>query len=413
LTSPRLGENVISVRGENVINSSKFLFFAETPAPLAMGNQMLDQGHALRIVVVGGGVLGTSTAARLAARGADVSLVTADGLASGASGRSLSWLNSYGRRSESYHRLRLLGMDRYRTLSSRVDCSSWLKFDGGLTWPAPDEVGAYHKAFEHMRRVGYAAEWLQPEEVKDWTPGVDQAAIPADGAIFNPSEGWVELPPLVDHLARETVARGGTIRTDAGQCEIVVEGDRVTGVRTAAGDTIEADAAVLATGPAVPGAVAELGMKIPDATPISLLVRTPPIDTSLRAVLNTPRVAVRPTPRGSLVLDSGWSEREVVVREDGTYHVNESTVHGLLEEASAVLEGNPALTLESYGVGPKPIPGDGEPVVGELPGVHGYHVAFTHSGATVGLIVGELLADEVLSGELSPLLDSFRPSRFS
>jgi glycine/D-amino acid oxidase-like deaminating enzyme len=324
----------------------------------------------------------------------------------------LSWLNSYGPRSAEYHRLRLLGLDRYRNLSSRIDAAAWLRFDGGLTWPAAGEVDGHRAAFEHMQQVGYDAEWLTPEQVASRTPGVDVAAIPAEGAIFNPGEGWVELPPLVDHLAREVLAHGGAIRTEAGRADIVVGDGRVTGVRTADGETLGVDAAVLATGPDVPGTVAELGVKIPDATPISLLVRTPAIGTSLRAVLNTPRVAVRPTPAGSLVLDSGWSEEEVVTREDGTYEVRDSTVQGLLREASAVLEGNPVLTAESYGVGPKPIPGDGEPVLGALAEIGGYHVAFTHSGATLGLIAGELLAEEIVSGRPSPLLEAFRPTRF-
>ncbi|MCO6003808.1 hypothetical protein NE236_02340 [Actinoallomurus purpureus] len=42
----------------------------------------------------------------------------------------------------------------------------------------------------------------------------------------------------------------------------------------------------------------------------------------------------------------------------------------------------------------------------------GRHVAFTHSGATLGLIAGELLADEIVTGERSPLLEAFRPGRF-
>ena len=373
---------------------------------------MSHPGRSTRVAVVGGGVLGVSTAAQLAKRGAQVTLVTDGSLASGASGRSLSWLNSYGPRSAEYHRLRLLGLDRYRTLSSQIDASAWLKFDGGLTWPGEGELGKYRDAFEHMRQVGYDAEWLSRDEVAARTPGVDVTAIPDDGAIFNPGEGWVELPPLVEQLARDITASGGEIRTDAGRAEIVVDGGRVSGVRSADGSVLEVDAAVLATGPGVPGTVAELGVKIPDATPISLLVRTPPVGTSLRAVLNTPRVAVRPTPTGSLVLDSGWSEEEVVVREDGTYEVRDSTVQGLLREASAVLEGNPELTPESYGVGPKPIPGDGEPVLGALAEVSGYHVAFTHSGATLGLITGELLAEEIVTGRPSPLLEAFRPTRF-
>jgi len=373
---------------------------------------MTSQGLGPRVAVVGGGVLGVSTAAQLARRGASVTLFTEAGLASGASGRSLSWLNSYGPRTPEYHQLRLLGLDRYRTFSTEVDAAAYLRFDGGLTWPGPGEDEKYRAAFEHMRRVGYAAEWLSPQEVAARTPGVDITAIPDEGAIFNPGEGWVELPPLVDRLAADLVAAGGRIVTGAGRCEILVEGGRVSGVRTGDGAMLGVDAAVLATGPAVPATVAELGIKIPDATPISLLVRTPVVNLPLRAVLNTPRVAVRPTPSGSLVLDSGWSEDEVVTRPDGTYEVHDSTVQGLLREASAVLEGNPELTAESYGVGPKPIPGDGEPVLGPLAEIPGYHVAFTHSGATLGLIAGELLADEVVSGEPSPLLETFRPGRF-
>jgi glycine/D-amino acid oxidase-like deaminating enzyme len=77
-----------------------------------------------------------------------------------------------------------------------------------------------------------------------------------------------------------------------------------------------------------------------------------------------------------------------------------------------VLEGNPKLELESYGIGPKPIPEGGEPVFGQLREIAGYHVAFSHSGATLGLIAGELLAAEIVTGEQSPLFAKFRPNRF-
>jgi hypothetical protein len=62
------------------------------------------------------------------------------------------------------------------------------------------------------------------------------------------------------------------------------------------------------------------------------------------------------------------------------------------------MEGNPRLEVASVGVGGKPIPGDGEPVIGAVQAIPGYHVAFSHSGATLGLIVGELLAYEVATG---------------
>jgi hypothetical protein len=40
-------------------------------------------------------------------------------------------------------------------------------------------------------------------------------------------------------------------------------------------------------------------------------------------------------------------------------------------------------------------------------------VAFSHSGATLGLIAGELLAGEIANGKEHALLTRFRPDRFS
>jgi glycine/D-amino acid oxidase-like deaminating enzyme len=76
------------------------------------------------------------------------------------------------------------------------------------------------------------------------------------------------------------------------------------------------------------------------------------------------------------------------------------------------MEGNPKLEIAAVGVGGKPIPGDGEPVIGALKAIPGYYVAFSHSGATLGLILGELLAYEVATGCEHPMLATFRPERF-
>jgi glycine/D-amino acid oxidase-like deaminating enzyme len=355
------------------------------------------------VVVVGGGVLGVSTAAHLAQRGARVTLLTEAGLASEASGRSLSWLNSAGDFPAAYHRLRMLGLDRYRAHGVHVSFGG-----GGLRWG--DGVRASH---QRQSAIGYPAQWLSRDDVAARVPGVDPAAVPEEGALFNPDEGWVDLTGLVDRLAADLAAAGGVVRTGAGRCAPVVTGGRVTGVRTGDGSFVGADVVVLATGAGVPAALAELGVLVPDATTNALLVRTAPVDTPLTAVLNTPRVALRPAPGGSLVMDADWSAEEVVRRDDGGFEVPDATVAGLLEEASRVLAGSPVLTAASYGVGRKPAPGDGHPVLGAVPGVGGLHVAFTHSGATLGLIAGELLAGEVLTGQSDPLLEAFRADRFA
>ena len=365
-------------------------------------------------VIIGAGIFGVSTGVQLARRGLRVTILNDGPPANGASGRSLSWLNSARMRSDPYHRLRMAGLDRYRTLATRLPDADWLRFDGGLTWDADDASNEIDAAYRHEVSIGYDAQHLAAAEVAGVTPGLDPRAITPQGAIFNPGEGWVDLPSLIAHLLAEFAALGGRLVTDRGAAHVLVQGGRAVGAQTAAGDRFEAEAVLLATGPAVPGMAAKDGQTIGDGTPVALLVQTKPLAHPLRAVLNTPRVAIRPAPGGTFSVDADWAADEgVTARPDGGYAIDDRVVEALLAEASKVLEGNPRLEVAAIGVGAKPIPGDGEPVLGALEAIPGYHVAFSHSGATLGLIVGEMLGHEIATGSKHPMLATFRPERFT
>jgi glycine/D-amino acid oxidase-like deaminating enzyme len=365
-----------------------------------------------RTAVVGGGVLGVSTAHQLARAGAEVVLMTEGELTSGASGRSLSWLNSAGVRAEAYHRLRMAGIDRYRTLAAHHRVSDWLRFDGGLSWTTAAQAQRMQEWHRDERARGYDSHLLGPDEVAARVGGVDPDAVPVTGAVWNPGEGWVDLPSLVRFLIKDFVAHGGELVTRAGRCRVSVVSGRVNAVTTAAGDQRRVEAAVLATGAAVPAMAAELGVTVPDATPVSLLVGTTPLRHDLTAVLNTPRVAVRPGPGGTLSVDADWASKHIVVDEAGGYSVPDDVVPTLLAEAGAVLSGHPQLEPAWSGIGTKPIPGDGDPVLGRVDAVPGLSVGFTHSGATLGLIAGELIASEIIIDEPHPLLAEFTVQRF-
>ncbi|MEY9951644.1 NAD(P)/FAD-dependent oxidoreductase [Leifsonia sp. EB34] len=366
----------------------------------------------LRVVVIGGGILGASTTAQLARGGADVTLVTAGTLADGASGRSIAWLNSSGDRSAEYHYLRLIALDRYRTWRERhPESADYLRFDGALKWAG--EGSSFRQTFEFERANGYDAVWVDRADVAKIAPDVNADAVAAEGAIYNAGEGWVSLPDLVAALAAEAIADGATIRENAGEARVDVVDGAATGVILADGSRLQADRVVLATGPAVPAQLAALGVVVPDATPAAFVLFTDPVGTEVRTVLNTPRVAVRPTPDGRLVLDADWAEQSIEVADDGTLTIPDASVRGLLDEASKVLAGNPRLTAQRVGSGPKPIPGDGDPVAGAVPSIDGLYALFTHSGATLGLVLGELAAEEILSGAPSPVLEAFRLDRFT
>jgi len=60
----------------------------------------------------------------------------------------------------------------------------------------------------------------------------------------------------------------------------------------------------------------------------------------------------------------------------------------------------------------RPIPADGFPSVGALDDLPGYYEAVAHSGITLAAVIGELLAEEITDGEVSPLIRPYRPGRF-
>ncbi len=365
------------------------------------------------VAVLGGGIFGVSTAAQLARRGVRVTLVTEQRLASGASGRSLAWLNAASNWPLPYYSIRVTGIERWRTWAAQhAESARYLRFTGGLMWA--DEAGgeSLRELFALQRERGYPTRWVGAEEIPAVAPGVDPAAIAAEGAIFNPGEGWVDLPSVIAILAAEVVQRGGVVIEDAGRCSPIVEGGCAVGVRTASGPDLRADAVLLATGPSVPGQLDELGIHLGTSSPAAFVAFTKPLDTPLAATLNTPHVAIRRTVDGALAMDSGWSERSIIVADDGSLEIPDDVVRRLLEEGSRVLDGHPRLELDHIGSGYKPVPADGEPVYGQIEEIPGLYVAFSHSGATQGLLTGELLAEEIATGFVSPLTAGFRPGRF-
>jgi glycine/D-amino acid oxidase-like deaminating enzyme len=59
----------------------------------------------------------------------------------------------------------------------------------------------------------------------------------------------------------------------------------------------------------------------------------------------------------------------------------------------------------------RPVPGDGLPVVGAVPGVAGLWLSVMHSGVTLAAIAAEGLAGEMAGQGVLPVLQPFRPAR--
>ena len=87
-------------------------------------------------------------------------------------------------------------------------------------------------------------------------------------------------------------------------------------------------------------------------------------------------------------------------------------VADLVARAHDLLPSIGPATVTGVGVAVRPIPADGLSSVGSDSGLPGYYEAVTHSGVTLGPLLGRLLAREILTGAVDHLLAPFRPERF-
>ncbi len=193
-----------------------------------------------RVVIIGGGVGGTSIAYHLAALGErDVVLLERNELTSGSTFHSAGLVGQL-RSSVSLTRLMMDSVDLYRQL----DCG-WVEC-GGIRLACSEE-----REQEVLRQVAWAETFglplqlVSPDEARDLFP-----LMVTDGvrcASYLPTDGYLD-PSLLTYALAEGARRGGTqVYTQTRVSEIVVTDGRVRGVRTQWGD-IEAEVVVNAGG---------------------------------------------------------------------------------------------------------------------------------------------------------------------
>jgi glycine/D-amino acid oxidase-like deaminating enzyme len=123
-------------------------------------------------------------------------------------------------------------------------------------------------------------------------------------------------------------------------------------------------------------------------------------------VIYTPTLHLRQQADGRILLGESWTM--------DTEDTDLSLVRGerLLARAAEFLPDLARAHVETMKLGVRPMPQDERPIVGPVPGVAGLYVTVTHSGVTLAPLVGQLAAQEITSGQPSPLLAEYRIERF-
>jgi glycine/D-amino acid oxidase-like deaminating enzyme len=362
----------------------------------------------MKAVVVGAGVIGTNIAYKLAQSGAETVLVEAGTPGAGASATSYAWLNSNNVDHPQYHPLRVLGMAAYRDLTRELGSGAWLHEIGNVHVAFTDTAAeALRAKVARKQAQGYPAELLSAGEMTQVEPALAQLPEKPAAVAYYPAEGYVDTATLIGELLFAFRELGGTIIRARAE-ELLRDADgRVTGVRTSAGE-ITADEVVLCTG-STTDLLSGAGVRLSLRGDVGASVITGPLPVRLSSLIHFPDLSVRPDGNARMVLRSKDMDERV---DTTTMSLDEAAVAELTARARALLGLDGIdIGIEEVRVSFRPRPPDGFPIVGPVPGIPGAYLVCTHSGVTVGAIVGRLVARELVAGTVEPLLAAFRADR--
>ncbi|MBB3211866.1 glycine/D-amino acid oxidase-like deaminating enzyme [Herbaspirillum sp. Sphag1AN] len=359
------------------------------------------------IIIIGAGVVGASLAFQLARAGVPVKVIDAGRIAGGTSASSFAWVNSHDKTPRIYHDLNVAGMHAHRTLRSQFAAAPWWHEGGTIEWRAGDPA-RYRQKIADLQSWGYVAQWLDPHQLRELAPDLNQAAVGDAPVAFFPEEAWIDPVVYSHYLLTDAREHGAQVVTHQAVIEIRQQGHKVVGLRTADGTLHDADIVVNCTGRYADQAAIPPILRIPMTPTAGLLLFTPPLAHGLRQILYTPQVHIRPDGAGRLLI----CRNELEVAADAQFHARSPEVLALLAAAREVLPLLRDVEPEVLRVGVRAIPADQLPAIGPSPGIGGYYSAITHSGVTLAPYIAELIVDEIVHQRPRLELTPFRPQRF-
>jgi D-amino-acid dehydrogenase len=365
----------------------------------------------MKVVVVGAGILGGSTAYHLAREGSEVTLVDRadEGRATAAgAGIVCPWGSSI--EDASSYALLARGARYYPQIVAMLaedgECDLGYAQVGGLYVPThPGEL-------DHVERRLRARTADAPEAGRtDRLSPAEAGALfpplrPDQPAVFVSGGARVDGQRLTAALRRAAAKRGTRLVT--GSAELLMRGDRALGVRVD-GELIEAEAVVVAAGVWAPQILRPAGIHLAVVPQRGQIVhlRLPGTITASWPVL---------LPLSSYYLLAFEDSRVVIgaTREANSgfdYRLTAGGVAEVLGAGLAVAPGLATWTIHEMRIGFRPVAHDERPKLGPVPGVDNLLIGngLGSSGLTMGPYGGALLANATLGKPTDLALEPFAP----
>jgi sarcosine oxidase subunit beta len=212
------------------------------------------------VVVIGGGVIGTSTAFHLAEAGVDVCLVEKDELAAGSTSRAAGGFRAQF--SDPLNiALGLRSIEAFTQFEERPGHEIDLHQVGYLfLLDREEDVAAFRESTALQNELGVPSRFVDLDEVRRLCPLAGLDGVLA--ATFCPLDGHASPEAVVQGYATGARARGAVVETGCGVARIRVENGDAVAVETSLG-VVETETVVCAAGVWSPEIAAPVGVALP------------------------------------------------------------------------------------------------------------------------------------------------------
>ncbi|EHJ96191.1 NAD(P)/FAD-dependent oxidoreductase [Agrobacterium tumefaciens] len=412
------------------------------------------------VVVIGGGIIGTSTALELVDQGLRVALCEKGGIGHEQSSRNWGWVR-ISRRDPREVPLMAESLRIWADLNRRTGRETGFKRSGIVFTCANEKEFSEHERW-NRNLEGYQIEsrMLSAKEFKAKYPGSNMDAA---GALYTASDCRAEPQRAAPAIAEAARDRGAFILTECAVRGLQLSGGKVSGVVTERGE-IACKAAVMAGGAWSSLFLGNNGLDLPQLKVMNSVLRTKPLEGGPEEAIWSNGFAIRKRLDGGYTIANGFQNivdivpasfryalkflpalrhewRSLDLRLTGRFY-DEWRIprRWALDEASPfeynrVLDPVPAMDMtdgafaklkKAFPVFEKAeisqrwagmidVTPDAIPVIDNIDAIPGFHVAtgFSGHGFGIGPAAGKLMAD-IVTGR-NPIVDrrDFRFSRFS
>jgi sarcosine oxidase, subunit beta len=376
----------------------------------------MSSGTTADVVVIGGGVNGTSTAFQLARMGVkNVILVERRQLAAGATGKSGALVRMhYTNPHES--QLAFESLKIFRAFEAEVGGDAGWDEIGFVQLVSPGYEAKLARNVARQQELGIDTRMLTREELREIQPGMYVDDVGA--AAYEGSSGFADPNATAYAFAAAAERLGARIWTQCEATRIVTEGDRVVAVETTQG-RIDTPTVVVAPGAYADRLLAPLGLDFGLYPHRSMVVvfRWPAGWNSRHVVCidNINHTWLRPEgERGTLI---GVEQPR---RDWNPDEFHEGVDPGFVDQARANLTARfPAFehaTMRGGWSGIYMMSPDGRPIIDQIPSVAGLYCMLGDSGTSfkTSPAIGKCLAEWIVKGEPETVdLTPFRSTRFA